>query len=218
MYYDLMKLQTEMDMSKYSLKDLALYFEKYDGYICQILTEKRKIKVLLEVNSFTHLIGIHHAFKGKKDKNKYKGASGFEKIKNGEITYTDIMKAAKNNNDSISWASIKNRIKYLPMFFNTISSKNTYLKIRDDKLICRKIYLNGSYFIYKSLYNNIYPILSLKKVSDFRTVIETFIIDKDLSLIGALPNEKIISIKLIPPLDNTSPITIIKNKDTQPVG
>ncbi len=28
MYYDLLKIDKEMDMTKYSLKDLALYFEK----------------------------------------------------------------------------------------------------------------------------------------------------------------------------------------------
>ena len=41
MYYDLLKIDKEMDMTKYSLKDLALYFEKFYGYICEIKTDNR---------------------------------------------------------------------------------------------------------------------------------------------------------------------------------
>lgn len=213
MHYDLMKLKTEMDMNKYSLKDLALYFEKYDGYVCKIITVKRQIMFKIEVNSFPHLIGLQHAFKGKKDKNKYKGAAGFEKIKNGELTYNDIMKSIKNNRgDKVTWANIKNRIKYIPMFLNTIDSNTTKLKVRDDSLINRKVYMNGSYFIYKSLNQNNYPMFSLKNIDNDRTIIETFIVDNDISLLGALENEKIISIELISPLDNTGPITIVKEK------
>ena len=127
-------------------------------------------------------------------------------IKNGELTYNDIMKASKNNqNDNISWKNIKNRIKYIPMFLNSLNN-NTKLKIRDDNLINRKIYMNGNYFLYKSLEQNNYPILSLKKINNNRTIIETFIVDNDISLLGALKNKKIISIELISPLNSTSPL------------
>ena len=47
MYYDLLKIDKEMDMTKYSLKDLALYFEKFDGYICEIKTDNRILKFML---------------------------------------------------------------------------------------------------------------------------------------------------------------------------
>ena len=40
MQHDLIKLKTELDMNKYSLKDLALFFEKYDGYVY----EKKQLK------------------------------------------------------------------------------------------------------------------------------------------------------------------------------
>ena len=73
MYYDLLKIDKEMDMTKYSLKDLALYFEKFDGYICEIKTDNRILKFMFDINSFPHLIGLHHAFKGKKNRNEYKG-------------------------------------------------------------------------------------------------------------------------------------------------
>ena len=209
MYYDLMKLDKEMDLEKYSLKDLALYFEKYDRYVCIIHTEERYIKFMFDVNAFPHLIGMQHAFKGKKNKNEYVGASGFEKIKNGEIEYDDLMKGIKNSSSNITWANIKNRIKYLPMFLNRIQ-KAKFL-VREDDLICRKIFLKGNYFLYMSFYNNNYPILSLKNIGNERNIIETFFVDNDLTLIGALHNEKIISIELMSPLENTSPIT--KKKD-----
>lgn len=56
MYYDLLKIDKEMDMTKYSLKDLALYFEKFDGYICEIKTDNRILKFMFDINSFPHLI------------------------------------------------------------------------------------------------------------------------------------------------------------------
>lgn len=169
---------------------------------------------MFDINSFPHLIGLHHAFKGKKNRNEYKGAVGFEKIKNGEITYNDIMKGIKNGRSNISWVNIKNRIKYLPMFLNRISKAK--LLIRKDDLLCRKVFLKGNYFLYRSLYQNNYSILSLKDIDGGRTIIETFFVDNNLTLIGALKSEEIVSIKLIPPLKSTSPITM--SKDTIPVG
>ena len=213
MYYELLKLEKEMDMNKYSLKDLALYFERFDGYVCSIETNKRNLKFIIDVNSFCHLIGIHHAFKGKKSKNEYKGAPGFDKIKNGEMTYNDIMKGIKNNNSNISWTNIKNRIKYLPMFFNQI--KKVKLSIREDELLNRKVYLKGNYFLFRSLHKNIFPILSLKNINGGRTIIETFFVDNDLTLIGALKKERILSVRLISPLDNKTPL--IKKEDTNKV-
>lgn len=62
MYYDLLKINKEWIW----LNILALYFEKFDGYICEIITNNRQIKFMIDVNSFPHLIGLHHAFKGKK--------------------------------------------------------------------------------------------------------------------------------------------------------
>lgn len=207
MYYELLKIHEIMDISKFSLKDLALYFERYDGYVCKIITEKREIKFKIEVSSLPHLIGLQHAFKGAKCKNEYKGFSGFEKMKNGDLTYNDIMKAVKNNNSNIPWTNIKNRIKYLPMFLNTLE-RRTKLKIRDDKLIARKTYINGNYFLYKSLLNNNFPMFSLKNIGNGRVILETFMVENDITLLGALKEEKIKSIELISPLEVTSPIIV----------
>lgn len=207
MYYELLKIHEIMDISKFSLKDLALYFERYDGYVCKIITEKREIKFKIEVSSLPHLIGLQHAFKGVKCKNEYKGFSGFEKMKNGDLTYNDIMKAVKNNNSNIPWTNIKNRIKYLPMFLNTLE-RRTKLKIRDDKLIARKTYINGNYFLYKSLLNNNFPMFSLKDIGNGRVILETFMVENDITLLGALKEEKIKSIELISPLEVTSPIIV----------
>ena len=90
------------------------------------------------------------------------------------------------------------------MFLNTITSNNTKLKIRDNYLISRKIFMNGNYFLYKSLSDNKYPMFSLKKVNNEKVVIETFIVDNDISLLGALKNEEIVSIKVFAPLNKTN--------------
>ncbi len=214
MYYELIKLKNLMDLSKYTLKDLALYFEKYDGYVCKIVTTNREIKFKIEVSSLPHLIGLQYAFKGVRNKNEYKGFSGFEKMKNGELTYNDIMKGIKNNNTKITWTNIKNRIKYLPFFLNTIE-KNTKLKVRDNELIIRSTALHGNYFLYKNFLNNNFPMFSLKNIGNERTILETFIVENNITLLGALKEEKIKSIELISPLDITSPITI--NKEIQPL-
>ncbi len=209
MYYDLIKINNLMDISKYSLKDLALYFEKYDGYVCKIVTNSKEIKFKIEVSSLPHLIGLQHAFKGTKNKNEYKGFSGFEKMKNG-LTYKDIMKSIKHTKSNVTWANIKNRIKYLPVFLNNID-KGSKLKIRNDELMLRSTYIRGDYFLYKNLFNN-YPTFSLKNIGGERTILETFVVETNISLLGALYEEKIKSIELISPLDVTSPVIIKKEK------
>ena len=85
-------------------------------------------------------------------------------------------------------------------------------------MICfvEKFFWRVIIFLYRSLYQNNYPILSLKDIDGGRTIIETFFVDNDLTLIVALKSEEIVSIKLIPPLKSTSPITM--SKDTIPVG
>ena len=51
---------------------------------------------------------------------------------------------------------------------------------------------------------------SLKNIGNERTILETFIVENNISLLGALKEEKVKSIELISPLDITSPITIKK--------
>ena len=51
---------------------------------------------------------------------------------------------------------------------------------------------------------------SLKNIGNDRIVLETFIVESGISLLGALKEEKIVTIELISPLDITSPINIKK--------
>lgn len=199
MYKKILELKSVMDISMYSLKDLALYFELLNDYVCKITTSKRIIIFKINVSYLPHLIGLHHIFKGVKNKNEYKGFSGFEKMKNGEITYNDLIKLIKNNNTGISWKNIKDRIKYLLMFFNTIINKNTKLKIRNDDLFVRQTSIKGNYFLYKN-FLKCYPMISLKKLTEEKVILETFIVENNITLLGALPEEKIKSIELIDPL------------------
>lgn len=100
------------------------------------------------------------------------------------------------------------------MFFNKLSKAK--LLTRDDDLLCRKVFLRGNYFLYRSLPRNNFSILSLKDIGYGRIIIETFIVDNDIFLIGALKSEKIISIRLISPLKSTSPLAL--KRDTARVG
>ena len=56
MYKELFKLKRQLDNTKYNLKDLALYFESYDGYKCRIVTRDRIIIFKFQASSFPHLI------------------------------------------------------------------------------------------------------------------------------------------------------------------
>lgn len=213
MYYDLLKLKQAMDVSNYSLKDLALYYEKFDGYICEILTNFGLIKFKFTVEVFPHLIGMQYAFKFRKNKHEYKGVRGFNKVKNGEVTYEDMKKNIKNNPKSnFSWKNIDMRIRFLPMFLNSITNKallRTSIGNNDPE---RSTHIKGSYFLYRELHDGKTPMLSLKRVNKTFTVIETFIVDDDKSIIRNLQQIRIKSIKLIAPLQNITPMM---DKDEQ---
>ena len=119
-------------------------------------------------------------------------------MKSDLLTYKDILSTINRNNLSYPWQIIKNRIKYFPQFLNTLNSKNTKMKIRDNKLIIRNTFIKGNCFIYKNV-DKCYPMFSLKEIKNNNYILETFIVENDLTLLGALKEEKIISIDLISP-------------------
>ncbi len=207
MYYDLFKLKKALNMEKYSLKDLALYYEKFDGYVCEIMTNFGLLRFKFTVENFPHLIGMQYAFKERKGGHKYKGRRGFEKVKNGEVTYEQMKKSVtKSANMNIAWKNIDLRIKFLPMFLNSITKKTllkTSIGIKDPE---RSTYIKGSYFLYRELHDGKTPMFSIKRINKTGAVIETFIVDDDKSIIRNLYPIKIKSIKLIAPLQNTKPI------------
>ena len=57
--------------------------------------------------------------------------------------------------------------------------------------------------------------LSLKEIDKGKIVIETFIIEDNISFIGHLEEETIQKIELVSPLDSTYPQNIIKEKDDE---
>ena len=80
--------------------------------------------------------------------------------------------------------------------------------------------LKGSYALFKMVDENgkkIYPMLSLKETPQKQVVIETFIVEDDITLLGGLEEEKILKIELISPLDNTMPQTIILDLDEKAI-
>ena len=195
------KVKNKIRLDDYSLKEIAIYFEKYDNAILKIETYNNLIiKVKIYKNIFPHLIGLQHIFTKNKSKNEYKGTKGFENILNEKITWKTI-KENTSKNSSINIKKIKRRIEYLIMFFNTIE-KRSYLKELDKTKSWRYTLLNGKYILYKKVYENeniIYPILSIKEIKNNNYRIETFIVDEDFLLVGGLNSLKIKSINLIMP-------------------
>lgn len=185
------KVKKRINIYDYSLKDLAIYFESFDNYICEIITNNSVIKFMISKNNLPHMVGLHYI----NNTSLYKGYNGFKKIKNGTINISDlkhgiIKKKEKNN----LWNNILLRIEYLPMFFNTLL-KNTRLRKLDKTKLIRSTKLKGNYLLFKTV-DGLYPILSLKNIKDNIYVIETFIVERDLKLIGSLEEEDIIDIKL----------------------
>ena len=80
------------------------------------------------------------------------------------------------------------------MFLNTI--EKTKLKVRDDNLLIRKTVLKGNYFLYRNYKNNLYPLFSIKKIDNEKCVLETFIVERNLTLLGALKEHKVLSISI----------------------
>lgn len=150
---------------------------------------------------------MQYAFRERKGGHKYKGRRGFEKVKNGEVTYEQMKRnVTKSANMNIAWKNIDLRIKFLPMFLNSITKKTllkTSIGIKDPE---RATYIKGPYFLYRELHDGKTPMFSIKRINKTGAVIETFIVDDDKSIIRNLYPIKIKSIKLIAPLQNTKPI------------
>lgn len=143
---------------------------------------------------------MHYAYANHQNKNLYKGLSGFNMLKRGNIKLEDLRNnIIKNTKSKLAWKNIKNRIEYLPMFFNLLDKK-TRLKILELNYIYYHTKLKGNYALFRIVNDNrkeIYPLLSLKEINREESIIETFIIENDISLLGALKEEKIQNITLL---------------------
>jgi len=191
------KVTKRINIEDYSLKEIAEYFEGFDNYILLIETELKTFKIKIHKNIFPHLIGLQYFSNHK----KYKGEEGFENILNNKVKLRDIKNVIKYNK---KYNKILNniilRIEYLPMFFNTINNKLRIKKVEKDKL-ARNTLLKGNYLLFKPIKHKriiLFPLLSLKNIKNDIYVIETFIVEENINLLGALHEEKIIDIKLMP--------------------
>lgn len=209
----LLDVNMKINCEDYTLKEIALYFEHFNGYTLKVETNTISFKVKIDKNTLPHMLGLQHAYANKKDSREYKGKKGFEKLKNGKVTLEELKYNIKNNKKSkVSWKMIQRRIEYLPMFFNNIE-RRTRLKIISENKICRNSLLRGKYAIFKPIYEEkktIFPMISLKEIEDKKIVIETFIIEDNISFLGGLEEETIKKIELVSPLDSTYPFSNIK--------
>ena len=195
---DLNKIMKKINIKDYSLKEIATYFEKFNNSTIIIKTNKRTINFKINSAILPHLLGIQHTLLNKKNR-QILGKNGFIKLINNEYTLQNLKSDFQKIKKLYLYDYSISRIEYLPMFFNTLEKCKT-IKIMDKNKFIRNSKLKGNYALYKIVKDHnktIYPLLTLKKINSKTTVIETFIIEKDISLIGALETEKIIEIKLL---------------------
>ena len=195
---DLNKIMKKINIKDYSLKEIATYFENFNNSTIIIKTNKRTINFKINSAILPHLLGIQHTLLNKKNK-QILGKNGFIKLINNEYTLQNLKSDFQKIKKLYLYDYSISRIEYLPMFFNTLEKCKT-IKIMDKNKFIRNSKLKGNYALYKIVKDHnktIYPLLTLKKINSKTTVIETFIIEKDISLIGALETEKIIEIKLL---------------------
>lgn len=198
-------VREKINCNEYSLKEIALFYERYNHFICKIETDNTYIQFKIDILALPHILGLQHAYINKKDSKQYKGYNGLIKIKTGEVTLNDLKKNIKKNPKSeIAWKNVQRRIEYLPMFLNTLE-KRTRCKIISINQIFRNTSLKGKYALFKIVNEKgkeVYPMLSLKEIKSNQVVIETFIVEDNISFLGALKEENIKRIKLEPLLSN----------------
>ena len=190
----LSNLKNEMNLNVFSLQDLAVYYEKFNNNVCKIVTSVGTIRFKFDIGALPHLLGIGHTMAYSRNRKSYIGVEGFKKLKNGEVTYDTLKNNIKSGNSDISWKGIKERICFFVMFLNTLNKAK--MCVRNDELLLRKTKLKGNYFLYRNCKNNKYPLFSIKKINLKKYVLETFIVESKLSLIGALNKVEIFSLTI----------------------
>ena len=214
---NLLDVSEKINYNDYTLKEIAIYFEKFNDYTLKIETTNYSIEIKIDKFVLPHILGLQYAYGDRKNKREYKGKAGFEKLKSGKITIEELKRLIKEKpKTKVSWKMIERRLAYFPMFLNTLE-KRTRFKIVTEENVARNSYLKGKYAIFKTMYENrkpVFPMISLKEISDKKFVIETFIVENSISFLGGLKEEKVLKIKLISPSDKIKPQSIIKEKVT----
>lgn len=214
---DLLDVLEKIDCNDYTLKEITLYFERFDGYTLKIETTNYSIKIKIDKFVLPHILGLQYAYGDRKDNREYKGKAGFEKLKNGRITTEELRRLIKvKPKTKVGWKMIERRIEYLPVFLNTLE-RRTRFKIIAEENVARNSSLKGKYAIFKTMYENgkqVFPMISLKEINDNKIIIETFIVEDSVSFLGGLEEENVLKMELVSPLDKTNPQTIIKEKVT----
>ena len=162
---DLLDVLEKIDCNDYTLKEITLYFERFDGYTLKIETTNYSIKIKIDKFVLPHILGLQYAYGDRKDNREYKGKAGFEKLKNGRITTEELRRLIKvKPKTKVGWKMIERRIEYLPVFLNTLE-RRTRFKIIAEENVARNSSLKGKYAIFKTMYENgkqVFPMISLK--------------------------------------------------------
>jgi len=101
---------------QYDFVDIARYFEKYfHGQAIKFVKDQEEIEVLFVTNSLPHILGIH--LLDEKDP-ELRGSSGFRKLINGEISYYQLKRSGRYNDETIR--KIYNKTQSSVLIFNDI--------------------------------------------------------------------------------------------------
>ena len=190
---DLELVKEKININNYSLREIADFFEKFDGSIIEVKTLNHNIKIKISKYVLPHILVLQYAFGDRKDSKNFKG-------KYNSFSYIGCNERIIKNkpNIKIGWKMIENRIEYLPMFLNTLINKTRFKIVSTDK-IARNSKLKGEYVLFKVVNDTVktvFPLMSLKIIKNPTCVIETFIVEEDISFIGALQEERILKIEL----------------------
>lgn len=73
MKQQLTDVKKKINYKEYSLKEIALFFEKFSQYICKVEIDNKTIHFKIDKYALTHILGLQHAYANRKDSKQYKG-------------------------------------------------------------------------------------------------------------------------------------------------
>jgi hypothetical protein len=157
---DLLTIQTKPKVNDISLQTIQ---EFYKEHLCDRLfvyeledTDRPIIKLRFSEFHLSHLLGFHYILKPTRKGTSYTGQSGYDRIKDGTVTF-DFLKQANNQ-----WfKSKKNRMLYFPFVYQIL--QNPTAIIFDQQLVSTR--LDVDIILYNQL-NNTYLHLGIDKDED----------------------------------------------------
>ena len=180
----LKKARTKIKISDYLPSTYADYLETFNNKVIKITPVDKGIEtinVLLSTDQFAHLLGLQYCYGKQTSKMNFKGASGFELLKENSVSIEQLESNFNKNKYNkeirgLTWKhNILPRMEWLPCFLNDLSKSSYKLCLNTSS----ESKMSGDYLLFKTGRDK-YLILSLLKVGDKYTC-ESFISDSGLA-------------------------------------